>query len=228
MTHSLIRARVRKSLYATGLAAAFTFGIAGMVGPALADPIALILDKSEAVQVSAFTELMPGDVVELGADGYIDLLDYAACQEVRVKSGKISVSSSGYALDGGQQEVLRAGNCLQADSGSGSETADKGLTVTLRGLALENKKAASLMLRFDDRLRDQYDTVFVSFAGGQPKRFDVLDNIMTEMPDRDAENEAVDVELFLQGKAPDYGVVMRKFTIDPAQVGRKTAVVIVK
>lgn len=48
------------------------------------------------------------------------------------------------------------------------------------------------------------------------------------MPSRETENEAVEVELFLQGKAPDYGVVMRKFTIDPAQVGRKTAVVIVK
>ncbi|PVB63789.1 hypothetical protein DCO57_01925 [Labrenzia sp. 011] len=210
------------------MAAAFTLAIAGLTGPALADPIALILDKSEAVQVSAFTELMPGDVVDLGADGHIDLLDYAACQEVRVKSGTISVTSSGYAIEGGQQEVLRAGNCLQADSGSSAETADKGLTVTLRGLTLSNKKAASLMLRFDDRLRDQYDTVFVSFEGGEPKRFDVLDNIMTEMPDREAEDEAIDVELFLQGKAPDYGVVMRKFTIDPAQVGRKTAVVIVK
>ncbi|WP_082837188.1 hypothetical protein [Labrenzia sp. OB1] len=228
MTHSLKRAPVRQSLYATGLAAAFTLGFSGLSGPALADPIALILDKSEAVQVSAFTELMPGDEVDLGSDGHIDLLDYAACQEVRVKSGKITVSSSGYALDGGQQEVLRAGNCLQADSGTGDETANKGLTVTLRGLALENKKAASLMLRFDDRLRDEYDTVFVSFEGGEPKRFDVLDNIMTEMPDREAENDAVEVELFLQGKAPDYGVVMRKFTIDPAQVGRKTAVVIVK
>jgi hypothetical protein len=86
------------------------------------------------------------------------------------------------------------------------------------------------MLRFDDKLRDQYDTVFVSFEGGAPKRFDfdVLDNILTDMPNRETEDEVVEVELFLQGKAPDYGVVMRKFTIDPDQVGRNTAVVIVK
>ncbi|WP_208988557.1 hypothetical protein [Labrenzia sp. VG12] len=195
---------------------------------ALADPVALVLDKSENVGVSAFSELMPGTVVELG-DGHIDLLDYGACQEVRLSSGVLTVSSEGYTLEGGEEKVLRAGNCLQADSGTNVE-ADKGLTVTLRGLNLENKKAASLMLRFDDKLRDQYDTVFVSFEGGAPKRFDfdALDNILTDMPDRESEDDAVEVELFLQGKAPDYGVVMRKFTIDPDQVGRKTAVVIVK
>ncbi len=69
---------------------------------------------------------------------------------------------------------------------------------------------------------------FVSFGGGEPKRFDMLDNILTDMPNREPEDEAVEVELFLQGKAPDYGVVMRTITIDPVQVGRKTAVVIVK
>jgi hypothetical protein len=138
------------------------------------------------------------------------------------------VSSGGFVLEGGEENVLRAGNCLQADSGSNSNTADKGLTVTLRGLTLENKKAASLMLRFDDAAKDQYGSVFVSFGGGEPKRFDVLDNIVTEMPKRDNDDEAVEVELFLQGKAPDFGVEMRKITIDPTQVGRKTAVVLVK
>ncbi|ERP96834.1 hypothetical protein Q669_26705 [Labrenzia sp. C1B10] len=197
-------------------------------GSALADPIALVLDKSEGVDVSAFTELMPGDVVDLGATGHVDLLDYSACQEVRIQAGVLKVSSEGYTAEGSEQKVLRAGNCLQADSGTDSEKADKGLTVTLRGLTLENKKAASLMLRFDNKLRDQYDTVFVSFGGGEPKRFDMLDNILTDMPNREPEDEAVEVELFLQGKAPDYGVVMRTITIDPVQVGRKTAVVIVK
>ncbi|AMN53651.1 hypothetical protein B0E33_27700 [Roseibium algicola] len=210
-----------------------TSAIAGLMfalsaGSALADPIALVLDKSEGVDVSAFTELMPGDVVDLGATGHVDLLDYSACQEVRIQAGVLKVSSEGYTAEGSEQKVLRAGNCLQADSGTDSEKADKGLTVTLRGLTLENKKAASLMLRFDNKLRDQYDTVFVSFGGGEPKRFDMLDNILTDMPNREPEDEAVEVELFLQGKAPDYGVVMRTITIDPVQVGRKTAVVIVK
>ncbi len=211
-----------------GCAAALVLGLSA--GTALADPVALVLDKSDGIEVTAFSELMPGDVVELGEDGHVDLLDYGACQEVRLKAGTLSVSSEGYSLDGGAEEVLRAGNCLQANSGSEDEQADKGLTVTLRGLTLENKKAASLMLRFDDKLRDQYDTVFVSFEGGAPKRFDfdVLDNILTDMPNRETEDEVVEVELFLQGKAPDYGVVMRKFTIDPDQVGRNTAVVIVK
>ncbi len=197
-------------------------------GQAFADPVALVLDRSEGIDVAAFSELMPGDVILLGATGHVDLLDYSACQEVRIKSGTLTVSSAGISLEGGEEKVLRAGNCLQADSGSSSNTADKGLTVTLRGLTLENKKAASLMLRFDDKAKDQYGSVFVSFGGGEPKRFDVLDNIVTEMPKRDNDEEAVEVELFLQGKAPDFGVEMRKITIDPAQVGRKTAVVLVK
>ncbi|WP_305985403.1 hypothetical protein [Roseibium sp. MMSF_3544] len=217
----------KRSLNAKGLAAAFAFSAAA-TGAALAEPVALVLDKSEGVSVSAFSELVPGDVVDLGKEGHIDLLDYSACQEVRIKSGTLSVSSESIILDGGETQVLRAGNCLQADSGSNTQTADKGLTVTLRGLTLENKKAASLMLRFDEKAKDQYGSVFVSFGGGEPKRFDVLDHIVTEMPDRGSEEEAVEVELFLQGKAPDFGVEMRKITIDPVQVGRKTAVVIVK
>ena len=226
MKRILKHACSRRSLQATSALAGLMFALSA--GSALADPIALVLDKSEGVDVSAFTELMPGDVVDLGATGHVDLLDYSACQEVRIQAGVLKVSSEGYTAEGSEQTVLRAGNCLQADSGTDSEKADKGLTVTLRGLTLENKKAASLMLRFDNKLRDQYDTVFVSFGGGEPKRFDMLDNILTDMPNREPEDEAVEVELFLQGKAPDYGVVMRTITIDPVQVGRKTAVVIVK
>ncbi|CTQ42058.1 MULTISPECIES: hypothetical protein [Stappiaceae] len=226
MKRILKHACSRRSLQATSALAGLMFALSA--GSALADPIALVLDKSEGVDVSAFTELMPGDVVDLGATGHVDLLDYSACQEVRIQAGVLKVSSEGYTAEGSEQKVLRAGNCLQADSGTDSEKADKGLTVTLRGLTLENKKAASLMLRFDNKLRDQYDTVFVSFGGGEPKRFDMLDNILTDMPNREPEDEAVEVELFLQGKAPDYGVVMRTITIDPVQVGRKTAVVIVK
>ncbi|GAB2205743.1 hypothetical protein ROS1_25590 [Roseibium sp. ROS1] len=226
MKRILKHACSRRSLQATSALAGLMFALSA--GSAVADPIALVLDKSEGVDVSAFTELMPGDVVDLGATGHVDLLDYSACQEVRIQAGVLKVSSEGYTAEGSEQKVLRAGNCLQADSGTDSEKADKGLTVTLRGLTLENKKAASLMLRFDNKLRDQYDTVFVSFGGGEPKRFDMLDNILTDMPNREPEDEAVEVELFLQGKAPDYGVVMRTITIDPVQVGRKTAVVIVK
>jgi hypothetical protein len=228
MTHSLACARVRRCLKTTGIAAALTMGVTTLSSAAFAEPVALILDKSEGIEVSAFTELLPGDVVDLGPDGHIDLLDYAACQEVRVKSGIITVASSGYVHEGGEEKVLRAGNCLKADADANTDSAAKGLTVTLRGLSLSDKKAAALMLRFDDDLRSQYDTVFVSFEGGAPKRFDVMDNILTDMPAREDDDEAVDVELFLQGKAPDFGVVMRKFTIDPIKVGRKTAVVIVK
>jgi len=221
---SCVRASVRAATLglATGLcvAAGGTF--------ARAEPVALVLDRSEGVDVGAFTELVPGDVIDLGTGGHIDLLNYGACQEVRIKSGVLSVTSNSWSLDGGQEQVLRNGNCLQAESGSGTVEADKGLTVTMRSLEQEDKAAASLMLRFDEQLRADYDSVFVSVEGGEPKRFDALDTIMTQMPERDAEDQTVEVELFFQGKAPDYGVAMRKFTINPAEVGRNTAVVVVK
>ncbi|WP_298982053.1 hypothetical protein [uncultured Roseibium sp.] len=228
MTSSFKNIPMGRCMKAAAIGSVFSVGLAAAVSTAFAEPVALVLDKSEGIGVSAFEELMPGDVIDLGKSGHIDLLSYGACQEVRLMAGVVNVSSNGYTLEGGEEKLLRAGNCLQAESGSEDEKADKGLTVTLRGLTLENKKAASLMLRFDNKLREEYDKVFVSFGGGAPKRFDVLDNILTEMPDRVEEDESVEVELFLQGKAPDYGVVMRKITIDPVQVGRETAVVIVK
>lgn len=208
-------------------AGAVLAGILASTG-AQAGPVALVLDKSEAVSFPAFTELSPGDVIELGNSGYVDLLDYGACREVRITSGRVTISAEGYTLDGGEEKELRAGNCLQADSGTAANPEDKGLTVTLRGIRAANKTAASLLLRFDEKLQQDYDTVFISVEGDAPKRFDIDDNILTEMPVRDEETATVDVELYFQGKAPEFGVVTRKFTIDPASVGRKTAVVVVK
>jgi len=195
---------------------------------AQAGPVALVLDRSDTVNFPAFTELSPGDVIELGNSGYVDLLDYNACREVRITSGRVTISADGFVLDGSEEKELRAGNCLQADSGTAENPESKGLTVTLRGIRTENKTAASLLLRLDEKLQQDYDTVFISVEGDAPKRFEIGDNIMTEMPVRNEETDTVDVELYFQGKAPEFGVVTRKFTIDPASVGRKTAVVVVK
>lgn len=219
---------VRRSFSKKTWAAILLTGTVTIASSVQAEPIALVLDKSEAVAFPAFSELAPGDVIELGNSGHIDLLDYTACREVRITAGTVTVTQEGLTLDGGKETELRAGNCLKADSGTEPVTADKGLTVTLRSLKSANKMAASLMLRFDDQLRKEYETVFVAFEGGEPRRFDMGDNILTDMPVRDDEGEAVDVELFFQGKSEDGQIVTRKFTIDPASVGRKTAVVIVK
>jgi hypothetical protein len=210
---------------AAGLAAA---GIVASAGAGFAEPLALVLDKSKAVAFPAFSELSAGDVVELGNSGHIDLLDYSACREVRITAGRVVFTSTGYEVDGGEEKELRAGNCLQADSGTDPDTADKGLTVTLRSIKAANKTAASLMLRFDDQLKTEYDSVFVSFEGGEPKRFELGENVLTDMPVRDEETDKIDVQLFLQSSTADGEVVMREFTIDPATVGRKTAVVVVK
>lgn len=200
----------------------------GIAGAAHADPVALVLDKSAAVSFPAFSELSAGDTVDLGNSGYIDILDYNACREVRFTSGRVSFSADGYVLDGAEEKELRAGNCLKAGGSTQTASADKGLTVTLRGLKPANKVAASLMLRFDNDIQKQFDSVVVSFEGAEPKRFEMGGNILTEMPVREQEADSVGVELYLQGNSEDDDVVSRKFTIDPAAVGRKTAVVIVE
>lgn len=197
-------------------------------GVAFADPVALVLDKSDAVAFPAFSELSPGDVVELGNTGFIDLLDYKACREVRITSGIVTFSSDGYLLDGGEEKELRAGNCLKAGAAPETTTAEKGLTVTLRSIKPENKVAASLMLRFDSDLQQKFDSVIVSIDGDEPKQFDMGDNVLAEMPPRDTEADSVGIELLLQGTSGDEEAVTRKFTIDPEKVGRKTAVVIVE
>ncbi len=48
----------KRSLKTTGLVAALGFGTI-VSSAALADPIALVLDRSEGVSVSAFSELLP-------------------------------------------------------------------------------------------------------------------------------------------------------------------------
>ncbi|MEP3047399.1 MAG: hypothetical protein ABJL55_10690 [Roseibium sp.] len=228
MKDLLASTAVRQILFGKYCAAVLFTGMVVLMSPAQAEPIALVLDKSEGVSFPAFSELQPGDVINLGNSGHIDLLDYGACREVRITAGIVTVSQDGYALDGSEEKELRAGNCLQAESGTDQTSADKALTVTLRNLKPSNKTAASLMLRFDDQLRDQYGTVFVAFDGGEPKRFEMGENVQTEMPVRDDEGESVNIELFFQDKSEGGQIVSRKFTIDPASVGRKTAVVIVK
>jgi len=196
-------------------------------GSAAAEPVAMVLDRTEGVAFPAFAELSPGDVITMQRTDHVDLLDYTRCREVRIKSGTVSATSGGLVIEGGLEQELRAGNCLTGPTGNGGQDA-KGLTVTLRGIQPDSKVAASLMLRFNQALRNRFDNVFVSFGGGPPQQFEMMDKVMTEMPSRSSDDETVDIEVFLQGSSAEAGVEVRQFTLDPAQVGRRTAVVVVK
>ncbi|WP_242390362.1 hypothetical protein [Polymorphum gilvum] len=200
-------------------------GLALGLVAAQADPVAMVLDRSENVTFAAFSELYPGDVVTLGETGHVDLLDYATCREVRITGGTVSATGDGLTVENGEERELRPGNCLGQKAAASDS---KGLAVTMRGIVPENKVAASLMLRFDDDLKARFDTVLVSFAGGPPHEFPMDDRVLAEMPAWSAEGEEVPVEIFLKGKASDGTVELRQFTVDPLQVGRNTAVVVVK
>ncbi|WP_208991340.1 hypothetical protein [Pannonibacter phragmitetus] len=224
---------------ARGLALGLGLSLLGSVSAFAADPVAMVLDRSEGVQASAFTELFPGDAVALGSEGYVDLLDYTSCREVRVTGGTVTAVSSGLEVAEGQETELRPGNCLQQQTTNADTGASKGLATTLRSVRPENKVAASLMLRFGDDLKERYDSVMISVDGGEPKEYKLDDTALSEMPLTTPEDAAaamaggtvrnsVPVELMFKPKEGAGDAEVRQFTLDPSGVGRDTAVVVVK
>ncbi|MFN4008451.1 MAG: hypothetical protein ACK4K8_00725 [Pannonibacter sp.] len=197
-----------------------------------ADPVAMVLDRSEGVNATAFAELMPGDEIALGTGGSVDLLDYTACREVRIIGGSVTATSSGLVIAEGEEKELRPGNCLKQEAGNAGTDGGKGLAVTMRGLIPENKVAASLMLRFGEDLKERYDSVFVSVDGGAPQEYKLDDKVLADMPDlvapAEGKGNGVPIELTFKPRAGTGEAEIRQFTLDPLEVGRETAVVVVK
>lgn len=197
-----------------------------------ADPVAMVLDRSEGVNATTFAELIPGDEIALGTGGYVDLLDYTACREVRITGGSVTATSSGLVIAEGEEKELRPGNCLKQEAGNAGTDGGKGLAVTMRGLIPENKVAASLMLRFGEDLKERFDSVFVSVDGGAPQEYKLDDKVLADMPDlvvpADGKGSGVPIELIFKPRAGTGESEIRQFTLDPLEVGRETAVVVVK
>lgn len=200
-----------------------------------ADPVAMVLDRSEGVDASAFAELMPGDEIALGTGGHVDLLDYTACREVRITGGSVTATATGLMIVEGEEKELRPGNCLKQEAGNSGTDGGKGLAVTMRGLIPENKVAASLMLRFGEDLKQRYDSVFVSVDGGTPQEYKLDDKVLAEMPElaaavngKTTDADGVPIELIFKPRAGTGESEIRQFTLDPLEVGRETAVVVVK
>lgn len=210
--------------------------VSGAATTALAaDPVAMVLDRSEGVDASAFAELMPGDEIALGTGGHVDLLDYTACREVRITGGSVTATATGLMIVEGEEKELRPGNCLKQEAGNSGTDGGKGLAVTMRGLIPENKVAASLMLRFGEDLKQRYDSVFVSVDGGKPQEYKLDDKVLAEMPElaaavngKTTDADGVPIELIFKPRAGTGESEIRQFTLDPLEVGRETAVVVVK
>lgn len=223
--------------------------------PALAEPVAMVLDASEGSNVAAFTELADGETLDLGTEARVELLDYRKCQEIAVTGGKISVTSDGVEVEGGELTALRPGKCIQsasvqplppsggalagtegqaaiADATSGGAPLTTGsiattLEVPKAADSVEaNAKAASVLLRFDGEVRARYDNVFVSVDGGAPRRFSVDDPALTELP----APVGAEFELRFEDVDGSEGVEpeTRHFTLQATDEGRSTSVILVK
>jgi hypothetical protein len=224
---------------ARGLALGLGLSLLSSVSALAADPVAMVLDRSEGVEASAFTELFPGDTVALGTEGYVDLLDYTSCREVRITGGTVTAAGTGLEVAEGQETELRPGNCLQQQTNNAGTDGSKGLATTMRSVRPENKVAASLMLRFGDDLKERYDSVMISVDGGEPKEYKLDDAALSGMPLTTPEDAAaamaggtvsnsVPVELMFKPKEGSGETEVRQFTLDPSGIGRDTAVVVVK
>lgn len=224
---------------ARGLVLGLGLSLLSSVSALAADPVAMVLDRSEGVEASAFTELFPGDTVALGSEGYVDLLDYTSCREVRVTGGTVTASGTGLEVAEGEEKELRPGNCLQQQTNNAGTDGSKGMATTMRSVRPDNKVAASLMLRFGDDLKERYDSVMISVDGGEPKEYKLDDAALSGMPLTTPEDAAaamaggtvsnsVPVELMFKPKEGSGEAEVRQFTLDPSDVGRDTAVVVVK
>ncbi len=203
----------------------------GLATAAHAEPKALVLDHSDDVTFPAFTELQPGDEIQLGKSGHVDLLDYSACREVRITSGEVKVTGTGLEVKGGEETELRAGNCmgqaqtLSQGAGQGTDAAASGETAGTSDGAMgnaqmsvaqhadESKVATSVMLRFGEDARAKYDSVAVSVDGKPAQVNKVQDFVLNDVTPH-ADGSPVPVTVYLKGAGNDGAVVARQYYVD--------------
>lgn len=96
-------------------------------------PVALVLDITGpgADSVEAFSELYPGDAVDLGA-GSIEFMHYPGCEEVVVEGGRLSFSAQNYTARQGKVADVRSARCPK-EVALGSDTQVGGVVLRAAG-----------------------------------------------------------------------------------------------
>lgn len=97
------------------------------LGPANAEPVALVLDVAGAVspELAAFSEIEAGASFDLGAGSRLEFLHYPTCQQVIVEGGKLSLSAENFRVNKGKVIDATRADCPQRlvlasnESGSG-------------------------------------------------------------------------------------------------------------
>ncbi len=75
--------------------------------------VALALDATSGAEVEPFSELWPGDAVELADAGTVEFLHYPTCKEVVVTGGRLHFSAQSYTVQQGQIVDVRRADCPQ-------------------------------------------------------------------------------------------------------------------
>ena len=98
---------------AAALAGAALAALAGIAAAVAGEPVALIMDVVGTTEpaVEPFSEFLDGDRVRLGANGEVTFAHYGSCENVVVHGGVLSLTASGYRLEGGRVVDVKPAPC---------------------------------------------------------------------------------------------------------------------
>lgn len=86
-----------------------------------AEPVALVIETEGGVSVEAFSEILEGQTVELASGATMRFTIYAACEEVNVRSGRVTFMRSNFRINAGRVLSRERTECPEvAESGAGA------------------------------------------------------------------------------------------------------------
>ena len=153
----------------------FLFASLFPVAALAAEPVALVLDVSGAVQpeVAAYDEVVDGTVLQLGNDGHLTLSHYGICEEVAIIGGTVSIGSQNLDLEGSQVESRTRVQCPDTVVMSAADLIN--MSVTLRSAQPARVMAPTPDFVVAGRWGRQFDRLDVHGKSGRMATMSVID-----------------------------------------------------
>jgi len=121
--HTPIGGRILLALVIAALA-----GLLALSGARAAEPVALVLETEGGVSVEAFSEILEGQTVNLEPNATMTFTIYAACEEVSVRSGRVTFMRTNFRINAGRVLSRERTECPEV-----GETGNDISGVVLRG-----------------------------------------------------------------------------------------------